>query len=164
MENAKENIIEMKPKLEIIKITNPNWLGVLGPQIKSFSEKVNIPTITYETLYTYFLRTIQYGQGQAEFHVINSGKDVVAFAHWFVCDLPHRGVVFMDWIYSWNRMREPVQALVDEFLEFGRKNHAPLYKGTALNETIYRVFRKAAYKRGYEIEKTGMIGFLGRKK
>ena len=164
MEELKENVIEMKPKLKLVNITNPNWLGIIGPQIKDFAKRVNLPTITYETLYTYFLRTIQYARGQAEFHVVMSGDDIVAFAHWFVCDLPHRGVVFMDWIYSWNRMREPVQMLVDRFIEFGKQNHAPIYKGTALNEAVFRVFRKAASKRGYDINKTELIDFLGRLK
>jgi len=155
---------EPAPELKIAKITNPNWLGVLGPQIKTFADKINLPTITYETLYTYFLRTIQHQGDIAQFHVVMRDEEVLAFAHWYVCDLPHRGVVFMDFIHSWNRMREPVQMLFDKFYEFGKQKHAPIYKGTAINETIFRVFRKAASKRGYVLHKTELVDFLGRKK
>ncbi len=152
-------------KFELIKISNPNWLGVLGPQIKVFADKINLPTITYETLYTYFLRTIQHQGDIAQFWVVNdTDNNTVAFAHWYVCDLPHRGLVFCDFIHSWNRMREPIQMLVDEFYKFGVKKHAPLYKGTALNESVFRVFRKAASKRGFELNKTTLIDFIGRKK
>ncbi len=154
----------MEGQLKIEKITNPNWLGVLGPQIKIFSDKINLPTITYETLYTYFLRTVQHQGDVAQFWVVFKDDEAVAFAHWFVCDLPHRGVVFVDYIHSWNRMREPVVMLLDKFIEFGKQKHAPIYKGTALNETIFRVFRKAASKKGYMLHPTGLIDFLGRKK
>jgi hypothetical protein len=154
---------KMEGELKLTKITNPNWLGVLGPEIKAFADKVNLPTITYETLYTYFLRTIQYGGERAEFWAVMKDEELVAFAHWYVCDLPHRGVVFVDFIYSWNRMREPVSMLLDQFIEFGKKNRAPIYKGTALNEAVFRVFRKAAFKRGYALDKTQLVDFLGRK-
>ena len=154
----------MEGEFKAVKISNPNWLGSLGPQINSFYEKVQTPTITYETLYTYFLRSVQYGGERAEFWVVFKGEEPIAFAHWFVCDLPHRGVVFCDYMYSWNRMREPVELLLDEFIAFGKKKHAPIYKGTAINESVYRVFRKAASKRGFEFEITPLIDFIGRKK
>ena len=154
----------MEGELKLTRITNPNWLGVLGPQIQVFTEKLQLPTVTYETLYTYFLRTIQHGGDNAEFWIVTRDSETLAFAHWFVCDLPHRGVVFCDFVHSWNRMREPVQMLVDKFIEFGKAKRAPIYKGTALNEAVFRVFRKAASKRGYELNKTELIDFLGRKR
>ena len=60
----------MEGEFKAVKISNPNWLGSLGPQINSFYEKVQTPTITYETLYTYFLRSVQYGGERAEFWVV----------------------------------------------------------------------------------------------
>jgi len=155
---------EKAVELKIAKITNPNWLGVLGPQIKVFADKINLPTMTYETLYTYFLRTIQHQGDVAQFWVVMKGEEVLAFAHWYVCDLPHRGVVFCDFLHSWNRLREPVVMLFDKFFEFGVSKHAPIYKGTAVNETVFRVFRKAASKRGYVLHRTELVDFLGRKK
>ena len=155
--------VEKAVEFEIAKISNPNWLGTLGPQIKTFCDKAALPTITYETLYTYFLRTVQHGSGMAEFHVVFKDKEPIAFAHWFVCDLPHRGVVFCDWIHSWNRMRQPIEMLLDKFFEFGKVKHSPIYKGTAINQAVFRVFRKAASKRGYKLEITELVDFIGRK-
>jgi len=159
-------VVENEPakELKILQITNPNWLGVLGPQIKAFSDKISLPTITYETLYTYFLRTVQHQGDIAQFWVVMQEEECLAFAHWFVCDLPHRGVVFCDFIYSWNRMRQPVIMLFDEFVKFGKKKHCPIYKGTAISEPVFRVFRKAASKRGYHLRRTELIDFIGRKK
>jgi len=159
-------LVENEPakELKIFKISNPNWLGVLGPQIKNFADKINLPTMTYETLYTYFVRTVQHGGKVAEFWVVMNDEQPIAFAHWYVCDLPHRGVVFCDFLYSWNRMREPVIMLFDEFFKFGKEHHCPIYKGTAVNETVFRVFRKAASKRGYYLHRTELVDFLGRKK
>lgn len=149
-------------ELTLVKISNPNWLGILAPQIKVFCEKIDLPTITYETLYTYFLRTIQHGGKAIEFWVVLRDNEPVAFGHWFVAGLPHRGVVSCDYIHSWNRMREPIQLLLDKFIEFGKTNHAPIYTGTATNETVFRVFRKAALKIGYKLEKTKLVDFMGR--
>ena len=152
-----------KTEFTMVRVTNPEYLGYLAPSVKTFCEKAPIPTITYETLYTYFLRTVQRGGDIAEFWVVFRDKEPLAFAHWFVCDLPHRGLVFCDFIHSWNRMREPVQMLLDKFLEFGRRNNAPIYKGTAINEAVFRVFRKAATKRGYKLHITPLVDFIGRK-
>jgi hypothetical protein len=158
-----EAVEENEPEFKIIRITNPNWLGVLAPQIKTFSDKLEIPSVTYETLYTYFLRTVQHGGEMAEFHVVFKNEEPIAFGHWFVNDLPHRGMVFCDWIHSWNRMREPVVLLLDKFIAFGKAKHAPIYKGTAINEAVFRVFRKAASKRGYKLEVTSLVDFVGGK-
>jgi hypothetical protein len=153
-------------EFKLIKVENPEWLGVLAPQIKEFYEKIaaESPSITYETLYYYFLRTIQHGGKIAEFWVVFRDKEPMAFAHWFCCDIPHRGMVFCDFVNSWNRMRQPVQMLVDKFIEFGKTNHAPIYKGTAINQAVFRVFRKAASKRGYDLQESALIDFIGRAK
>ena len=154
---------EPAPEFKIAQISNPNWLGTLGPQIKAFCDKASVPTVTYETLYTYFLRSVQHGGKVAEFWVVFKDEEPIAFAHWFVNDLPHRGLVFCDYIHSWNRMRQPVEMLLDKFIEFGKDHHAPIYKGTAINQAVFRVFRKAASKRGYKLEQTPLVDFIGRK-
>lgn len=154
---------EGEGKFTLVKVNNPEYLGFIAPNIKTFCEKAPIPTIDYETLYAYFMRTVQMGGAIAEFWVVFRDKEPLAFAHWFVNDLPHRGLVFCDFIHCWNRMREPVQMLLDKFLEFGKRNNAPIYKGTAINEAVFRVFRKAASKRGYKLEVTPLVDFIGRK-
>lgn len=152
----------MGDEYKLIKISQPEWLGYLAPQIKTFAEKLDLSTITYETLYTYFLRTIQHGGDNIEFWVVFKEDQPIAFAHWYVNGLPQRGAVSCDYIHSWNRMREPIKLLLDKFIEFGKNHHAPIYTGTATNEAVFRVFRKAALKIGYKIEKTSLIDFMGR--
>lgn len=167
-----ENEVAVQAEIKLIKVKNPLFVGEIAGPIKDFNDRLNIPTITYETLYTYFCNTVQYGGDRAEFWI--AYIDIVenelpkyqplAFAHWFVNGSPHRGSVYCDFIYSWNRMREPVSKLLDEFLDFGTKNNAPYYRGEALNETVFRVFRKAAFKKGLELNRIGVVDFLGRRK
>jgi hypothetical protein len=167
MSDEKESI-----DIKLIKVKNPLFVGEIAGPIKDFNERLKIPTITYETLYSYFCNTVQYGGDHAEFwiaytDVVENGISTylpLAFAHWFVKGLPHRGVVYCDFIYSWNRMREPVSKLIDEFIIFGDKNRAPYYEGEAINDVVYRVFRKSAYKKGLELNKTNLTNFIGRKK
>lgn len=168
MEVEKETQAEVK----LVKVKNPLFVGEIAAQIRDFNDRIKIPTITYETLYSYFCNTVQFGGDRAEFwiayiEVIENGLSKyqpLAFAHWYVKGLPHRGCVYCDFIYSWNRMREPVSKLIDEFLAFGTKNNSPYYEGEAINEAVFRVFRKSAFKKGLELEKTTLTNFIGRRK
>lgn len=163
---------EVQPEIKLVKVKNPLFVGEIAEAIRNFNDRINIPTITYETLYSYFCNTVQFGGDRAEFWVaytmsVENGIETfvpLAFAHWYVKGLPHRGCVYCDFIYSWNRMRGPVSLLIDEFLKFGVKNNSPYYEGEAINETVYRVFRKSAYKKGLELEKTSLTNFIGRHK
>jgi hypothetical protein len=110
------------------------------------------------------VQTVQYGGDTVEFWVVQDGNETVAFALWSVRPLPYVGTVYCHFIHSWNRAREPVELLLDEFIKFGTKNNCLYYQADSLSEGLFRVFRKAASKRGYELEKTGVINFLGRKK
>lgn len=100
----------------------------------------------------------------AEFWVAFQNEQPIAFAHWYVKGLPHSGIVSCDFIYSWNRSKEPISLLLDKFIDFGVISHAPLYEGDAINETIFRVFRKAAFKKGLNLTKTELVNFVGRKR
>jgi len=151
--------------MKAVKITNPVWLGNIAPMIKTFTEKINVPIITYETLYAFFAQAVQYGGDLVEFWVVqDSDFKAMAFAMWSVRGLPCRGVVHCNFIYSWNRSRKPIEILLDEFIKFGKRNRCPYYEADTISEELYRVFRLAAHKKGFELNKTGKINFLGRKK
>jgi hypothetical protein len=152
------------PEISLVKITNPLWIGGISQVIQDFCGKLKIPSISYAGLYYYFCNTVQYGGDRAEFWVALQGREPVAFAHWYAKGSPHSGIVSCDFIHSWNRLREPISMLVDKYLEFGIKNNAPLYEGDAINEAIFRVFRKAAYKKGLVLTKTELVNFVGRKR
>ena len=155
--------METEGALKLQRITNPLYLGNIAPSILKFVEKVKPVGITYETLYSYLAASIQLGDGRSEFWVAFNEGEPVAFAHWLVLPLPHIGKVCCDLIMSWNRKREPVEHLLDKFLEFGVKNRSPLYEGYFANESIFRVFRKAMHKKGVSVEKTETINAIGRK-
>ena len=159
-----EQLADAQPEVKVIKITNPLWVGALSKVIHDFCDRIKVPSISYETLYAYFCNTVQFGGERAEFWVAMLENDAVAFAHWYAKGLPHRGMVSCDFIHSWNRMSEPISLLIDEYLKFGTKNNAPLYEGDAINEVIFRVFRKAAFKKGLNLTKTDLVNFVGRKR
>ncbi len=113
--------------MQTVKVTNPLWFGQLGNKVADFTKKLDIPGIVYESLYQYFVSTVQFGKEGAEFAMVVDDDDKpVGFAHWFVKALPHTGKVHLDYIYTWTNHTEPVPMLLDAFLEFSKKNNAPL--------------------------------------
>lgn len=150
--------------VSVVRITNPLWVGQIAKMVADATAKVENPTVTYETLYAYFCQTVQFGGERAEFWVAFSGKEPIAIAHWYVKGLPYRGVVTCDFIASWNRMADPIGKLADKFIEFGMKHNAPYYEGNATNEALFKVIKKAAGRKGYDLQRTPRIHFLGRKK
>ena len=154
--------METEGALKILKITNPLYLGNIAPNILKFVEKVKPIGVTYETLYSYFANSIQFGGDRSEFWVAIDDGTPVAFSHWLVMQLPHVGKVCCDYMMSWNRKREPVENLLDKFIEFGRNNRSPLYEGYLANEAIFRVFRKAMNAKGIKVEKTEILNCIGR--
>lgn len=149
--------------MKAVKITNALWLGSIGPHINDFSKKVVIPGITYESLFGYFTATVQFGGDMAEFWVIIDEEKPTAFAHWFVRGLPAIGKVFCDWIYSWTKDSNAVSLLLDEYEKFGLRHRAVLFEGEAIDEVVFRAFRKACTKKGYTLTRSNRINFTARK-
>ena len=145
------------------KITNPLWLGVIAPNINDFVKKVTLEGITYESLYSYFAATIQFGGESAEFWVAMKDGKPVAFAHWYVMGLPHIGKTMCDYAYSWSKNKEDMTSLIKEWINFGLRKKAPIYSGIVVNESFYRVWRKHANKLNLSLEKKELISIEGRK-
>jgi len=150
-------------ELELIRVTNPHYLGMIAPQIKELVDRLDPVGITYESLWTYFSQSVQMGGDKTEFWVVYNEEKPVAFAHWFMMGLPNIGKVCCDYIKSWNRMHDPVARLLDKFLEFGERNRCPVYEGFAANEALYKVWKNAAKSKGIGIRETGILNFIGRK-
>jgi len=148
-----------------LKITNPLYLGHVGPQLKTFSDKLDISGMTYESLYTYFAGTIQFGKGMAEFWVVFEEDKPVGFAHWLVRGLPHISKVYCDFITTWSLSPEPNLILLKEFIKFGERNNAVWLEGDAINESIFRLFRRiATTKCNLDTFKSEHINFTARKR
>lgn len=156
---------EKQSEIKIIKITNPVWVGYLAESIKEFCDKVKMPTVRYETLYTFFTNVVQFGGNTSELWVAHNDRDFkpIAFAEWHIKGLPHIGAAEIGFIYSWNRARVPTQMLLDQFITFATENRCRYYVGDLINEAVFRVFDKAARERGIKLERTGLINFYGTK-
>ena len=151
-------------EFKALKITNLLYLGQIGPIIDKFNKKINIEGVTYESLYSYFAQNIQFGGDRVEFWVVYGDETPVGFANWSVRGLPYIGRVCCNYLYSSNRMREPVELLVNEFEKFGLKHRAPLYEAYAITEELFRVHKLAATRKGYEVTRLKTVNFVGRKK
>jgi hypothetical protein len=161
----------MEEEIKVIKIENPEYIGVIAPFINGFLEKVAIPGVTYESLYTFLSQTVQMGQAQKhmglrdtqELWVVLDGKKPLAFARWFVMGLPYLGCVSCDIIYSWNRKAEPVKLLIEKFRQFSYDHRSPMGYIDAHNEALFKVFKKYAEEYGYEVNRTEKVNFTVRK-
>ena len=152
-------------EVKIIKVIDPRWVGYLAEPIRQFVEKVNVPTIRYETLYTYLVNTVQYGGTASELWIAHVENDYtpIAWANWYIKGLPHVGAAEIGYIHSWNRAKIPVGLLVDQFLQFAFENRCSVYTGEVVNESVYKVVERLCRERGVTVQKTGLINFYGTK-
>jgi hypothetical protein len=155
-------------ELKIVKITNPFYLGKTGPFVAEFLKKVPVAGVTYETLYTHFANTVQHGQialqqgvrDKAEFWVVLDEGKPIAFAHWFVKGVPYIGTVMCDFVYSWQRKKEPAGMLFDEFKRFGLDHRAQIWESCATNNSVFQVLKNAALERGMDVHETNWNHFV----
>jgi hypothetical protein len=155
--------MEGEKKLEAIKVTDNRFLGFLSPGVERLAKRIDDPTIAYETLWTYFCNTIQYGGNSFEFWVVWDGDKIYGYAHFFVKPLPQRGVACCDYLNTCRNRRKVTQMLMDEFIKFGKRSRCALYEGSALSNKEFQVIKNRAKQAGYEIKPTGKITFLGSK-
>jgi hypothetical protein len=162
-ETKQEETKPSEPEIKIAKVTDPKWVGYLADSIKQFCDRVGMPTIRYETLYTYFVNVVQFGGRTAELWVAHYDTDYkpIAFANWYVKGLPHVGAAEIGYIHSWNRAKVPVGLLVDQFIKFAFDNRCTVYTGDLINEAVFKVFEKAATDRGITLNRSGLINFYG---
>lgn len=151
--------------MKTLKIDNPRWFALyMTPHIKRYSDKVNIPGITYESLVTSIAQVIQFGGDRSEFWTAFDDDDKpVGFAVWSVMQLPYIGTVFLHHLHAWDKGKFGIsKALVAEFIEFAKRSKCTLFRGDALNEAAYRLFSSIADKNGGELIKLDTIPFTGR--
>lgn len=161
----KENqAVAPKPEVEIVKITNPLYLGVLAPRIQTYSKGLDIQGITYETLYNYFLETIQRWGEVRELYVAYKDKQPVGFAHFFVMGLPHFGKVSMDEFTVWVKDRSVADGFIEKWIDFGVRHNCPLYETSVINKAILRYSKLKCEKFGYELTETDRKNFVMRRR
>ncbi len=149
-------------EVKAIKITNPLYLGQIALHIKDFNDIVKVNSITYESLYTYFTSIVQFGGNFTEFWVVFEGDKPAGFASWVVRGLPHISTVLCDYVYIWTKNPKVGTVFMEEFIKFGKKHRAVLYEGIAINETLFRLYRKRFKQINVAIEPKEHIFFIGR--
>ena len=149
--------------LKAIKITNPLFLGQIGPHIQTLNKRMNIAGITYETLYAYFVNVVQNGQDMAEFWMAYEGDEPGAFACWMVKGSPFIGTVALDFAHSWMPNKALFSLLVDEYIKFGTKCRCPLYDGTTTSIKLFKHFQKIAEAKGLTFIETTLKTFKAKK-
>jgi len=156
--------------VELLKITNPNWLTVIAPRINDYAKHLKGLHIKYENLYSYIASSIQSAHLQNleydiyEFWVVLYEGEPKAFAAWLRRPLPHIGKVYLDGIYSWSKSSNAVNILLDQFIEFGKQHRSTVYEAGCLNDKLFRLFQKYANEKGYDWQNTGLIHCIGLKK
>ena len=137
--------------MKTYKVTNAHYLATIAPRIQQLRDKLDIPSITYEGLFTFFATSIQFGAGNSEFVIVFDEGKPTAFAHWYALGLPHSGRVFCDYVYSWGKKHDALEMLYKEFVEFGKKKRAVYYGGCAINEKTLSIFKKTSEDLGFEL-------------
>lgn len=161
---TKEQKTEKKEEtIRVLKITNPLYLGNLGPRIQNYVKKLDILGITYETMYSYFVDTIQRWGNIREFWVAYKNNEPAGFAHWFVLGPPHIGKTMMDEFHSWSKDIKIAEKLLDEWEAFGAKHNCPLYETSVINKTILRYAKMRAQKRNYKLIESERTHFVMRR-
>lgn len=157
-------VVEEEPKVEIVKITNPLYLGVLAPRIQAYSKKLNIQGITYETLYSYFVETVQKWGEIRELWVAYKDNQPVGFAHFFVMGLPHFAKVNMDEFHIWVNDKEVADGFIEKWIEFGKRHNCPLYETSVVNKAVVRYSKLKCEAFGYELTETDRKHFVMRRR
>lgn len=146
-----EAIKEIKPTMEAVKLTNPNYIGTLAPYIQQYIKRIKPIGITYETLYTYFVNCVQFGDERIEFWVYYMDEKPVGFALWMVAGSPHFSKVHIDHFYTWAKDAKVTEAFLQKFIKFANKHRATYLNGIVQNEVIYRRFKRIAEKYGFKV-------------
>jgi len=155
--------------MKIHKVTNPLAVGQIAPLIQKFYNRCKetsglYNSITYESLYSSLARIVQFGGEGAEMWVSMEGNAIVGFASWRLMDLPHIGSVYCDCMYNDTRNQKSILPLYEQFIEFGKKHRALIFKFDAINEKVGEHFVGVLQKLGIDAKDSGAKHYIGRKK
>ena len=147
--------------MKAVKVTDPRWIGIIGPEIKSYVKKINAGNVTYEGMFVYFQRAVQFGGDKTELWVVMDDDKPVAFGHWFVRDVPCNGTVYFDQIYSWTRSIEPVDLLIQAFKRFAVRSNATIYEFDLVNNKVAEAIESRCKKNNIHCQRTSRVNCQG---
>ncbi len=150
--------------MKALKANNPLYIGQIAKRVQEYFKKINMPGMTYETLYSYFTGIIQHGREAAEFWMVfDDNNQPLGFAVFTVMPIPYIGMVHFDHIYVWAKEMGASGLLVDEFIKFSEKHNAPLGDITARNKATLRLFKKMVEKKGFTVIENERVNFVARR-
>lgn len=147
--------------IEIVKITNPHWIGTIGPQIAKYHERLKMDGVTYESLYTYFCQVAQFGGEGNEFWVAVENGEPAGFAQWQVSMLPFVGHVSLQNWYSWSKNKEVARVLLKGFIDFGVRHKAKYYNAHVAGLARVELAERYMKEFGVEGKRTPDITVIG---
>jgi hypothetical protein len=131
--------MENEIKIELVRLTKPTTLIKIAPRINELAQVINISNITYETLYVYFLKTVQ----QSEYLLRGNAKPLIEFtlaliegmlvgySHWYIKPIaPVMATACWDYSYIWNDEYKTKieEAMTSRFIAFGRRNKCEFFE------------------------------------
>ena len=143
--------------IKLHRITSPNWLLEIAPRIKDFHDRTKEPGKHYETLATFYANSIQFGGDTSEFTVAVEDGQPIAYAHWCVLGIPFVGTVLFESLHNWSKKREPVDLLIKEFINFGKKKRATVYRYEAYNQKVAEIIERYVISAGYSVRRSDCI-------
>lgn len=153
-------------EIQIVKLTNPLYIGTIAPMIDDFYKKALSQSakkgISYESLYSYLINVVQNAGNLAEVWVGVKDNEPVAFASWNVLGWPFFGTVYCSCIYNKSKDREITIKLTEQFIQFAKEKKAPYIVFEVHNDVTGRFFTKLLKEMDIVIEPTGITQFIGR--
>ena len=137
--------------MNVLRITNPLWLGTVAPLVNAYNDKVD-EEFHYEALWTHFCNVVQNGGNVGGFSVVMDKAHVVAFAQYEVEPLPYHGTVSLKHIYSESEDNEAVSLLCDEIIKFGLQNRCTKIVSHSPNRKVQNHFAELLKQKHYSLE------------
>lgn len=139
--------------IKAIKVTNPFYITLAGPELKKYVERIRTKTITYEGFVTFLCNTAQCGGNFSEVWMVLEDDKPVAFAQWNLCTIPHTGTWSWNHVGSWTKNKEAFEILVEKCFEFGARNNCTYLLGQINGKKLVEYYREKCNKMGIKMEK-----------
>lgn len=143
---------ELVRDIKLVKLTNPMWLGQIGPHIDDMVKRLADPSIQYETMFSYFQQSVTNGGKATEFYVAMVDGEPGAFAHWYLRSFPYVAHVYLDYIWNWSKSTEVTEQLVFQAFEFAKANRCAFISSDSFSRSYYRVFNRVLKRMGCSLE------------
>lgn len=143
-----EPLPELNHEIKLVQITNPMWLGQIGPQIAEMVKRIAIDGLQYETMFSYFQASVASGGNATQFYLALVDGEPGAFGHWHLRSLPYIAHVYLDYLWNWSKVTEATEKLVEQCFEFAKANRCNFISTNTFSRSYYRAFNRMMKRMG----------------